>query len=150
MGGQSRPHSPHQLACSPVACTHLCPTPPRRHVFGLNGGPLLCFADEGAVAYAAGHYAVVHQADSRTQRFVPASPESQGITALAVCHAKKLLALAERCGDRPTVTVFDLQTLKRRKVLTLAESGAKVGGAGRGTGRCGRGVLVPHMNTAQR
>lgn len=80
------------------------------------------------MAYIAGHSVVVYAPGSKAQRFIPANPESQALTALAVCPAAKLLALAERLGDKPTVTVFDLQTLKRRKVLTLPpETGSKVG-----------------------
>ncbi|KAL4457336.1 hypothetical protein ABPG75_012201, partial [Micractinium tetrahymenae] len=38
-------------------------------------------------------------------------------TAFAVCPSRRLLALAEP-GERATVTIYDLQTLKRRKILS--------------------------------
>ncbi len=97
----------------------------RRHVFGVHGDSL-CFAEEDAVAYITGGGVVLYQADAKSQRFIPANPDGEGISALAVCHSKKLLALAERGEKAPTITIFDLQTLKRRKVLTVPEAGCKV------------------------
>ena len=43
---------------------------------------------------------------------------------MTVSPNRRLLALAER-GERPTVTVYDLTTLKKRKVLSQTEAGTK-------------------------
>jgi hypothetical protein len=51
--------------------------------------------------------------------------ESEGITAICVSSNKKLLAVAER-AEKAMITVYDLQTLKRRKVLIAADAGSKV------------------------
>ena len=51
--------------------------------------------------------------------------DSAGISAMTVSPNRRLLALAER-GERPSVTVFDLTTMKKRKVLTHTEAGTKV------------------------
>ena len=51
--------------------------------------------------------------------------DSAGISAMTVSPNRRLLALAER-GERPSVTVFDLTSMKKRKVLTHTEAGTKV------------------------
>ncbi len=51
--------------------------------------------------------------------------DSTCITAMTVSPNRRLLALAERCGERPTVTVYDLTTGKKRKVLSQTEAGTK-------------------------
>ena len=50
--------------------------------------------------------------------------ESARITAMTVSPNRRLLAVAER-GERPTVTVYDLTTMKKRKVLSHTEAGTK-------------------------
>ena len=45
---------------------------------------------------------------------------SESITALAVSPAKKYLAICEK-SERAICSVYDLTTLKRRKVLTSLE-----------------------------
>jgi len=44
---------------------------------------------------------------------------------MTVSPNRRLLALAERYGERPTVTVYDLTSLKKRKVLSQTEAGTK-------------------------
>lgn len=104
---------------------------PRRHCFGAFGSRAqgLCWADESTLAYLCGQSVVLYQPDTKAQRFVAGSPDAATITAIAVCPSRRLLALAER-GDKATVTVFDLQTLKRRKILTSSAEGTKAGGGG--------------------
>ena len=116
----------HSLAC--CSC---------RHVFGALGARPqgLAYVDEGCLAYICGHTVVLYSPESKAQRFLAGSPEAR-ITAFAICSSRRLLALAER-GERATVTIFDLQTLKRRKILTAPADGAKVCcamGAARGAG----------------
>ncbi|KAL4457327.1 hypothetical protein ABPG75_012192 [Micractinium tetrahymenae] len=89
-----------------------------RHVFGALGARPegLEYVDEGTLAYLCGQSVVLYQPESRSQRFLAGSPEAR-ITAFAVCPSRRLLALAEP-GERATVTIYDLQTLKRRKILS--------------------------------
>ena len=75
--------------------------------------------------YPAGHNLVLYHMESRAQRFIPGSLESEGITAIAVAQSKRHLAVAER-ADKGMITVYDLQTLKRRKVLVSMDTGSKV------------------------
>eukprot|EP00887_Chlorella_sp_A99_P007960 scaffold12.g7960.t1 len=98
-----------------------------RHCFGMAGQLRdgLVFLDEGLVAYPCGQAIVVYQTDTRVQRFVYGSADGGGITAFAACPARRVLALAERGGERPSIAIVDLQTLKRRKVLTNGEASCK-------------------------
>eukprot|EP01105_Mastigella_eilhardi_P012781 TRINITY_DN2918_c0_g1_i4.p1 TRINITY_DN2918_c0_g1~~TRINITY_DN2918_c0_g1_i4.p1 ORF type:complete len:1229 (+),score=377.24 TRINITY_DN2918_c0_g1_i4:296-3688(+) len=48
----------------------------------------------------------------------------EGITAIAVSPSRRFVALAER-GDKPTITIYDIFTLKVRQVLTTAECQAR-------------------------
>lgn len=91
---------------------------PRRHVFGALGARShgLEYADESTLVYLCGQSVVLYQPESRSQRFLAGSPEAP-ITAFTVCPSRRLLALAER-GERVTVTIYDLTTLKRRKILS--------------------------------
>jgi hypothetical protein len=68
---------------------------------------------------------VLYSPDTRTQRLIPGTLESEGITALCVSSNKKLLAVAER-SDKAMISVYDMQTLKRRKVLVSSDAGSKV------------------------
>ena len=83
------------------------------------------YAEDGSVVYPAGHNVVLYSPETRTQRFIPGTLESEGITALCVSSNRKLLAVAER-SDKAMITVYDLQTLKRRKVLVATDAGSKV------------------------
>lgn len=67
----------------------------------------------------------VHSLDTRSQRFVHANPEGGGITCFAVCPARKVLAVGE-AAERATLSVYDLTTCKRRKLLVTAETTSKV------------------------
>ena len=58
--------------------------------------------------YPAGHNVVVMHVESRQQRFIPGTPDSGGITTLAVSGNRKFLALAEK-GERGIITIFDMQ-----------------------------------------
>ena len=98
-----------------------------RYVFGFRGDVKdnVAYAEDGSVVYPAGHNVVLYSPDTKTQRLISGTPESEGITALCVSGNKKLLAVAER-DDKAMITVYDLQTLKRRKVLIANDTGSKV------------------------
>lgn len=102
-------------------------TLPRRHCFGARGARAnsLCWADESTLIYLCGATIVLYQPDTKTQRFVAGSQDAAAITAFAVCPSKRLLAVAER-GEKATITIYDLQTLKRRKILSSKDEGTKV------------------------
>ncbi|XRB08616.1 cilia- and flagella-associated protein 57 [Pycnococcus provasolii] len=96
-----------------------------RHVFGLKGDVAdnVHYLDENTVLYPAGHNTVIYHTETRTQKFIAGTPDADGITALALSPNRKFAAVAEK-SEKGIITVFDLHTLKRRKVLTSPESGS--------------------------
>ena len=72
-----------------------------------------------------GHTIVLQNTDTSAQRFLHSTPEAEAVCALAAPPSGKHLAVAERC-ERGTVTVYDLASLKRRKVLASSDALAKV------------------------
>mmetsp|Transcript_22834 Transcript_22834/g.63112 ORF Transcript_22834/g.63112 Transcript_22834/m.63112 type:complete len:1547 (+) Transcript_22834:150-4790(+) len=105
-----------------MAATSIAP----RFVFGFRADVAnnVAYAEDGAVVYPAGHNVVLYSPDIRTQRLIPGTLESEGISAMCVSANKKLLAVAER-SEKAIITVYDLQTLKRRKVLVAPDVGSK-------------------------
>ena len=91
-----------------------------KHTFGIKADVKdnICYLDEQTVLYPAGHNVVIFNTEQKTQRFISGTEKTEGITALAVSPNKKYVAVAERApeGEKALVTVFDLHTLKRRKV----------------------------------
>ena len=63
--------------------------------------------------------------EQKAQKFIPGTVETEGITSLAISANRKFVAVAER-AEKGMITVYDLHTLKRRKVLTTTDLGSKV------------------------
>jgi hypothetical protein len=91
-----------------------------RHVFGIKADVKdnTSYFDEQTVLYAAGNNVVIFNTEQKSQKFIPGTEKSEGITALAVSPNRNDVAVAERGveGEKAQVTVYDLHTLKRRKV----------------------------------
>jgi hypothetical protein len=100
---------------------------PCRFVFGFRSDVKdnVLYSEDGSVIYPSGHNVVLYSPDNRTQRLIPGTLESEGITAMCVSSNRRLLAVAER-SEKAMITVYDLQTLKRRKVLVASDAGSKV------------------------
>lgn len=83
----------------------------------LEAGPNPLLLTRGGAPYlsTAGHNIVLYSTDTKTQRFLPCSVESDGITAFALSKSKKYLAVAER-GEKAILTIYNIQEMKRRKV----------------------------------
>lgn len=69
-----------------------------RHVFGLKGSirDNIHFIEDVTVVYPAGRNVVVYNIEQKTQRFISGSPDSNGISAIAVSANRKLIAVAEK------------------------------------------------------
>ena len=65
------------------------------------------YVDESTVLYPAGHQIVLYHVESKTQRFIPCSADTEGITALALSPNRKYLAVAER-AEKAQIAVYDL------------------------------------------
>jgi hypothetical protein len=99
-----------------------------RYVFGLKGdvNGNIFYVDETNVLYPAGSNSVIYNIESKTQKFLPSSEKSEGITAMAVSATRKFAAIAER-GDKAACIIYDIHTLRKRKVISLPDSDVKVG-----------------------
>ena len=91
-----------------------------RHTYGIKADVKdnCCYLDEQTVIYPSGHNIVIFNTEQKTQKFIPGTENTEGITAMAVSPNHKYVAVAERAkeGEKAQVTIFDLHTLKRRKV----------------------------------
>lgn len=79
------------------------------------------YLDEQSIIYPAGANLVIFNIDQKMQKFIPCSAGTEGITALAVSPNKRYAAVAEKRSERPSITVFDLTTLRKRKVLSSSD-----------------------------
>ena len=93
----------------------------------------LAFQDEQTVVYIAGGNIVLYGIDQKAQKVIPCSINAQGklqafprvfsdcffsaLTTMTVSPNRRVIAIAERINDRPQVTIYDLQSGKRRKAL---------------------------------
>ncbi len=98
-----------------------------RHLFGIkvDAREPIWYVDDQTVLYPAGHNTVIFNLEQRIQRFLPGTDRTEEITAVAVSPNKKFVAVAEK-SDKGVITVFDLHSLKRRRLLTATDSLSKV------------------------
>ncbi len=84
--------------------------------------------DEQNLLYPAGANVILYNMETKAQRFIPLTDKGETITAIAVSSNKRYAAIAER-GEKPLIAIYDLHTLRRRKVVTVpADSESLVGG----------------------
>ncbi|XP_077064460.1 cilia and flagella associated protein 57 [Siphateles boraxobius] len=94
------------------------------YIFGLRTGVRnnLLYFDEQTIIFPCGNNCVRYNINQKCQKFIPGTERSQGMKALAICTNRRYLAVSE-CGEKATITVFDLQheQNRKRKVLTGGE-----------------------------
>ena len=76
------------------------------------------------LVYPAGHNTIIYNTEDRKQKFIHGTEGTEGITAMAVCPSKRFVAVAEK-SERGLVNMYDLKTLKKRKVLSTTEITSK-------------------------
>jgi len=93
-----------------------------RHVFGFksNVANNLWYLDEQTIVYPSGSNCILYNIDQRTQKFIPCTENGNGITAIAVSPNRRYVAIAEK-SEKPTITIYDLHSLRKRKVLSSPE-----------------------------
>ena len=93
-----------------------------RHSFGLKSDVAenIWYLDEQTVVYPSGSNCILYNIDQRSQRFIQGTEKSNGMTALAISPNRRYIAVAERT-DKPIVSVYDLHSLRKRKVLSSPE-----------------------------
>lgn len=80
-----------------------------KFLFGIKGDVSnnIHFLDDNMILYPVGHNVVIYRTDDKTQKYIPGIEGSEGITALAVSHNKRQLAVCER-ATRAVCTVYNL------------------------------------------
>lgn len=60
---------------------------------------------------------VIYNVETREQRFIPGTEGNRGFSSMAVSPNRRYIAVAEKRAEAPVVLIFDLHTLKKRKVV---------------------------------
>jgi hypothetical protein len=89
------------------------------HKYNVNNN--LFFLDDQTICYPAGHNIVLYNTEEKTQRYISGIEGTEGVTALAITRSKRYLAVAEKTEKTPICVIYDLHTLKRRKVIASNE-----------------------------
>jgi WD40 repeat protein len=93
-------------------------------VFGLRSGVTgnVAYYDEQTIVYPSGTNCILYNIDQKQQKFIQGSEKSRGMTAMALSQNRRYVAVAERGdrekGDKPVITIYDLHSLRKRKILT--------------------------------
>jgi WD40 repeat protein len=97
-----------------------------RFLFGIKGDVRnnVFFLEDNRVLYPCGHNIIIYHTDEKTQKYIPGIEGSEGISALAISPSKKFLAVAET-AERAICCVYDLHTMKRKRIITSAEYQSK-------------------------
>ncbi len=103
----------------------------------------LFFLDNSTVCYPCGHNIVIYSIDDKSQKFIPGTEGSDGITAIALSHNRKQLAVCESsvkafCSvynigkmletfkeKKSANNVYDQVTIKKKKILCSQDYTAK-------------------------
>ena len=95
-----------------------------KYSFGLKGDVArnIWYLDEQNILYPSGANLIIFNIDQKTQRFIPCSLGSEGMTSLAVSPNKRYAAVAEKRTEKSAIVIIDLTTLKKKKTLVLSES----------------------------
>lgn len=94
-----------------------------KHAFGLTAGVSgsVHYLEENTIVYPVGTNCVLYNVDQKGQKLIQCSVTGVGITAMAVTPNKRYVAIAEK-GEKPLVSVYDVNTYKKRKTLSYPES----------------------------
>lgn len=93
-----------------------------RHIFGLKStvSGNIAYHDEQTIVYPSGANCILYNIDQKSQKFIPGSDKSDGMTAMAVSPNRRYVAIAEK-GEKATITIYDLHSLRKRKILSSNE-----------------------------
>uniref|UniRef100_A0A5K3FEL7 WD_REPEATS_REGION domain-containing protein n=1 Tax=Mesocestoides corti TaxID=53468 RepID=A0A5K3FEL7_MESCO len=87
--------------------------------FGFRTGVAnsVLFKDEQTVIYPCGSNLILYNLERKSQKFIPGLEKSNGMTAMAISPNRRYIALAEKTDDGPCIVIYDLASLRRKKVL---------------------------------
>ena len=86
----------------------------------------ISFVDETTLLYPAGANTVLYNTETKSQKFIQASDSCESITAICVSSNKRYVAVAERGPEKPSVIIYDLATVRKKKNLTTNDIDNKV------------------------
>jgi WD40 repeat protein len=97
-----------------------------KQVIGLRGNVTNCigYQDEQTIIYPAGSNVIIYNIDQKTQKFIPNTEKSTGLTTMCISQNKRYIAIAEKIGEKPLVSIYDLHTLRKRKTLNIPDTQA--------------------------
>lgn len=75
------------------------------------------FKDEQTVIYPCGSNLILYNLERKNQKFIPGLEKSNGMTAVCISPNRRYAALAEKTDDGPCIAIYDLSSLKRKKIL---------------------------------
>ena len=93
-----------------------------RHIFGYRNGVngSIAYHDEQTIVFPSGANTILYNIDQKSQKFIPSTDRSEGMTAMAVSPNRRYVAVAEK-GEKATITIYDLHSLRKRKILSSPE-----------------------------
>lgn len=94
-----------------------------QHIFGYRTGITgsIGFHDDQVLVYPCGANLVLYNIEQKVQRFLAGSEKSKKMSSIAISFNKRYIALAEKTADRPTISIYDLNTLKKKKTLVSSD-----------------------------
>jgi WD40 repeat protein len=95
-----------------------------KQVIGLRSNVSNCIAyqDEQTIVYPAGSNIIIYNIDQKSQKYIPCSEKSTGMTTMCISQNKRYIAIAEKIADKPFINIYDLHTLRKRKALTISDT----------------------------
>ena len=95
-----------------------------KQIIGIRSGVSNCitYQDEQTIVYPAGANVIVYNIDQKTQKFIPNSDKSTGLTTMCVSQNKRYIAIAEKVADKPLISIYDLHTLRKKKTLSIVDT----------------------------
>lgn len=68
----------------------------------------------------------VYDVESNAQKFIPVPEHGDGISAVTVSADRMMMAVAEASQTKPSISIFELNSHRKRKTLHAENSTAKV------------------------
>ncbi|KER20605.1 hypothetical protein T265_10886 [Opisthorchis viverrini] len=91
-----------------------------QQVFGFRTGisGSVVFQDEQTIVFPCGSNLVLYNTEQKTQKFIGGLDKSTGMTAMAISPNRRYVALGEKTAEKPVITIYDLQALRRKKIIS--------------------------------
>lgn len=87
--------------------------------FGFRTGVTnsLLFKDDQTIVYPCGSNLVLYNLERKSQKFISGLDKSNRMTAMAISPNRRYIALAEKMKDCPVISIYDVASLSRVKLI---------------------------------